>query len=315
MKKISLVIPFFNEEANVSTTLAVIEDVVSDMPQYEWELVAINDGSRDRTLDTLTAYSPRVLQLVVVDLSRNFGKEAALSAGLAQASGDAIVPLDADLQDPPSLIPELLAQWEAGFEVVLARRVDRSSDSFLKRTTAHVFYRTINRMSDIRIPENVGDFRLMDRVVVNVLNSLPESRRFMKGLFAWAGFRTTAVEYVRPERAAGETKFNSWRLWNLAVEGITSFSTAPLRFWTYLGFAVASCAFVYGVYIIARTLLHGVDVPGYASLLSVILFVAGIQLIGLGILGEYLGRVYVESKQRPPFVIRKVTRSKSASTE
>ncbi|MDP5240145.1 glycosyltransferase family 2 protein [Uliginosibacterium sp. 31-16] len=304
-RRISLVIPFYNEEPNVDNTLAAIDGVV-DSQRYDWELVAVNDGSRDATLAKLHAASPANFELIVVDLSRNFGKEAALSAGLSQASGDAVIPLDADLQDPPEMIAAMLEKWEEGFEVVLARRSDRSSDGFLKRQSAAGFYRVMNRLSEVKIPDNVGDFRLMDRRVVEVVASLPESRRFMKGLFAWAGFRTTSIDYVRPEREFGETKFSGWKLWNLAVEGITSFSTAPLKIWTYVGILVALASFGYGAFIILRTAIQGIDVPGYASLLTVMLFMSGLQLIGLGVIGEYLGRVYLESKRRPPFVIRSV---------
>lgn len=304
---ISLVIPFYNEEANVANTLAEIEKFV-DPTHYDWELVAVNDGSRDGTLAALYAARPHAFVLTVVDLSRNFGKEAALSAGLKHASGDAVIPLDADLQDPPALIPALIAKWEEGFDVVLARRSDRSSDAYLKRGTAAAFYRVMNKLSEVKIPENVGDFRLMDRQVVDTVVSLPESRRFMKGLFAWAGFRTTTVDYVRPERVLGESKFSGWKLWNLALEGITSFSIAPLKLWTYLGFAVAACAFLYGTVIIVRTLMFGVDMPGYASLISVMLFMSGLQMVGMGLLGEYVGRIYLEVKRRPPFIVRSVRR-------
>jgi glycosyltransferase involved in cell wall biosynthesis len=307
MKRISLVLPFFNEEANVAATLEAIEEMTR-LPGYAWEVVAINDGSSDRTLDRLVAYEPKGFELLVVDLSRNFGKEAALSAGLAHATGDAVVPIDADLQDPPSLIPAMIEQWEKGSDVVLGRRSDRSTDSLVKRNSAAAFYWVINRVSDVRIPENVGDFRLMDRAVVEVLKQLPETRRFMKGLFAWAGFKTSYIDYARPERTSGSSKFNGWKLWNLAVEGITSFSTAPLRVWTYIGLLVATLAFMYGSYIVGRTIVQGVDVPGYASLLTIMLFLAGIQLVGLGVLGEYVGRTYIEAKRRPPFVVRRVVR-------
>lgn len=304
-KLVSLVVPFYNESENVSNTLQTIEAAINGL-DYQWELVAVNDGSRDNTLEALEAYRPQAMTLRIVDLSRNFGKEAALSAGLAYAKGDAAIPLDADLQDPPELIPEMLALWENGAEVVLARRADRSSDGWLKRLTARAFYRSMNRLSEVTVPADVGDFRLLDRAVVDVLNSLPEHRRFMKGLYAWAGFRTAEVQYVRPERAAGETKFSGWKLWNLAIEGITSFSIAPLKVWTYLGLCVASVAFFYAAYIVARTLIVGADVPGYASLVTIVLFMGGVQLIGLGVLGEYVGRVYLESKRRPPFIVRRV---------
>ncbi|MEO6171563.1 MAG: glycosyltransferase, partial [Arenimonas sp.] len=230
-----------------------------------------------------------------------------LTAGMQYASGDAVIPMDADLQDPPELISAMLAEWEKGFEVVLAKRQDRQSDSLFKRTSARGFYRFINWLSDIKIPEDVGDFRLMDRVVADVVRQLPENHRFMKGLFAWAGFRTTSIDYTREKRTHGKTKFNGWELWNLALEGITSFSTAPLRIWTYLGFLVATVAFIYGAGIIIDTLIHGNKVPGYPSLLSIILFLSGLQIAGMGIIGEYLGRAYLESKRRPVFVARSVS--------
>lgn len=242
----------------------------------------------------------------MVDLSRNFGKEAALTAALEHSTGDAVVPIDADLQDPPELIAAMLAKWREGYEVVLARRSDRTSDSWLKRVTAQMFYRVHNRISCPELPENVGDFRLMDRKVVEALGGLHETHRFMKGLFAWVGFKSCIIDYVREARAAGETKFNGWRLWKLAVEGITSFSTFPLTIWFYLGSLTAFGAFIYGAYIVLRTLAWGIEVPGYASLLCLILFFGGLQLLGVGILGEYLGRAYMESKRRPVYVVRDV---------
>lgn len=306
MKSVSIVMPMFNESESIYGSLARIEKAIEGLP-YAFECVAVNDGSRDDTLQKLRQYKPVKLRLRIVDLSRNFGKEAALTAGIEYARGDAIIPMDADLQDPPELISTLIAEWEKGFEVVLAKRQDRQSDSLVKRTTARWFYRFINRLSEIKIPEDVGDFRLMDRVVVDVIKQLPENHRFMKGLFAWAGFRTTSIDYIRPQREQGETKFNGWRLWNLALEGITSFSTVPLRIWTYMGFLVTSIAFLYGAYIIFDTLFHGSAVPGYPSLLSVILFLSGIQIAGMGILGEYLGRAYLETKRRPVFIARSVS--------
>ncbi|MFT3761084.1 MAG: glycosyltransferase family 2 protein [Pseudoxanthomonas sp.] len=313
LRLVSLVMPAYNEEDGVAAVLGEIDRVLNGKDGYRWELVLINDGSRDATLELASAYQPVNFELVVIDLSRNFGKESALSAGLEMARGDAVVPMDADLQDPPSLIFEMLEFWESGAEVVLAKRADRSSDTFMKRFTAHSFYRFINRISDISIPENVGDFRLMDRVVVDVIKGLPENRRFMKGLFAWAGFRTVTVEYRRAERQNGETKFNGFRLLNLAIEGVTSFSTVPLRLATYTGAAVAICALLYGCYVVAHTLYSGVEVPGYASLASMLAFFTGIQLLALGVIGEYVGRIYLESKRRPAFIIREVRRYQSTA--
>ncbi|MDE1893271.1 MAG: glycosyltransferase family 2 protein [Pseudomonadota bacterium] len=300
--------PAYNEEESIGLTFERLERTFAGTP-YAWELVFVNDGSTDRTLQQATGYRPTSFRMVVVDLSRNFGKEPALSAGLRAASGDAVIPLDADLQDPPELLLQMIARWENGAEVVVAKRSNRSSDSWGKRVSASLFYRTFNMISDVPIPENVGDFRLMDRAVVDAINNLPENRRFMKGLFAWAGFRTEELEYVRPARAAGQTKFNGLRLIGLAMEGVTSFSTAPLRLVTYVGGSVAIAAILYGTFIVMRTLVLGIDLPGFASEVSLIAFLSGIQLLGLGIVGEYVGRTYIESKSRPPYVVRKVYRS------
>ena len=307
MKTLSLVVPMYNEMEAVAPLLAAIDAV--RLPGYSFEIVFVNDGSIDETLARLVAAADSRSDLVVVDLSRNFGKEAALSAGLAAAGGDAVIPIDADMQDPPELIREMVGKWEQGVEVVVAHRRDRSADSLVKRWSASLFYRLHNLMSDVKIPPDVGDYRLMDRVVVDVLNALPENRRFMKGLFAWAGFRTASVEYDRHPRASGHTSFNGWRLWNLALEGITSFSLLPLRVWTYVGVTVSLVSLLYGSWIVIRTLIYGKDVPGYASLIVAILFLGGLQLIGIGIIGEYLGRNYLESKRRPAYVIRKIFRN------
>lgn len=308
MNRISIVVPCFNEAQALDSLLVRLDQALATVPDARFEIVCVNDGSRDDTLQRLVALQQRRADLVVVDLSRNFGKEAALSAGIAVATGEAVVPMDADLQDPPELLAQLVDLWRQGFEVVVARRADRSSDSWLKRVTAGAFYRAHNAMSDIQIPNNVGDFRLMDRAVVDVLNALPESRRFMKGLFAWVGFRTAAVDYVRESRVAGSSSFNGWRLWNLAVEGITGFSITPLRIWSYMGLAVAGVSLAWGTWILVRTLIFGHDIPGYASLFVAVTFLGGLQLIGIGIVGEYVGRTYIESKRRPPFVVRRVYR-------
>ena len=274
------------------------------------EIIFINDGSTDATLEKLLKHQNNDCRVKIVDLSRNFGKEAALTAGIQAATGDVVVPLDIDLQDPPEIILEMIAKWKEGYEVVLGRRVNRNSDTWAKRSSASWFYRVHNKIASPKIPENVGDFRLMDRCVVNALKELPESHRFMKGLFAWVGFRTAYVDYSRPERAAGTSKFNGWRLWNFALEGITSFSTDPLKIWTYLGMAVSLGSFIFGIFIAAKAFYQGIDVPGYPSLIVAITFLGGLQLIGIGVLGEYLGRTYIESKRRPVFIIRRIYESK-----
>jgi len=301
---VSIVVPFFNEAEAVAGFHAALVPALDAMPEQNWEIICVDDGSTDATLAALIELTadPR---FKILELSRNFGKEAALTAGLDAALGDAVIPMDADLQDPPALIPEMIAAWEAGAEVVLARRADRSTDGVMKRQSAAWFYRLHNRLSKTRIPENVGDFRLMDRVVVAALKQLPERQRFMKGLFAWVGFRTVTIDYVRAERRAGATKFSGFALWNFALEGFTSFSTTPLKIWTYLGAASAVVTFAYGIYIVIRTLVFGIDVPGYASLLVAVLFFGSVQLMSIGLLGEYIGRIYLETKQRPAYIIRK----------
>lgn len=302
---LSLVVPFYNESETLEGFFARVVPILEAIPRMHYEIVCVNDGSTDDTLERLVAVSRRDARVRVIELTRNFGKEAALTAGIDEAMGDAVIPIDADLQDPPELIPTLVQRWRQGAEVVLAQRASRATDSFLKRVTATAYYRVHNKLSDLKIPENVGDFRLMDRVVVNALKQLPERHRFMKGLFAWVGFSTVIVQYERAPRSAGKSKFSGWRLWNLALEGITSFSSLPLRSWTYLGTCIAMLAFCYGMFIVARTMILGIDVPGYASVLSLLLFFGGLQLIGLGVVGEYIGRIYDEAKGRPIYLVRR----------
>ncbi|KAE9649393.1 glycosyltransferase family 2 protein [Pseudomonas sp. PB106] len=303
---LSLVVPVFNEEDSLKTFLLRINEVFQKQTLIDLELVFVNDGSTDATLELLLEHQQQDARMRIVDLSRNFGKEAALSAGLQMATGQIVVPIDADLQDPPEVILQMIERWREGYEVVLGHRVSRRSDTWAKQKSAHWFYRLHNRIAEQPLPENVGDFRLMDRCVVDALLTLPESRRFMKGLFAWVGFRTTYVDYERPERVAGQSKFNGWRLWNFALEGITSFSTEPLRVWTYVGALVSLVSFAFAIFIVVRTLISGIDLPGYASLMVAVTFLGGLQLIGIGVLGEYLGRTYIEAKRRPVFLVRRV---------
>ncbi len=276
-----------------------------DATGLSYEIVCVNDGSRDRTLERLGEFG-RTLPLQVVDLSRNFGKEAALTAGIEHARGRAIIPIDADLQDPPELISEMIALWREGNDVVLAQRKSRGTDTPAKRITARLFYQLINKMSPIAIPSNTGDFRLMDRKVVDALAKLDEKNRFMKGLFAWVGFRTAAIRFDRRSRVAGETKWNYWKLWNFALDGIFSFSNLPLKIWVYVGMVVSTLAFCYGIFLMLRTLFLGIDLPGYASMMVSMLFLGGVQLLSLGIVGEYVGRIYNETKQRPNYLVRSV---------
>lgn len=303
---VSLIVPVFNEAETVDLFLDRVAQVFDPESSVRLKVTFVNDGSTDDTLDRLLECQQRDGRVRIVDLSRNFGKEAALTAGLQTSRGRVVVPIDVDLQDPPELVLEMIAQWRAGYDVVLGRRIDRAADSWSKRMSAAWFYRIHNWISEPVIPENVGDFRLMDRAVVDALNELSESRRFMKGLFAWVGFRTAFVDYARPERAAGSSKFNGWRLWNFALEGLTSFSTEPLRVWTYLGAVVALMAFLYGTFVALKVLLFGVDVPGYASVFVAVTFLGGLQMIGIGVIGEYLGRAYIEAKRRPVFLMRRI---------
>jgi len=299
---ISIVAPCFNESETVDLFIDAIEKIVADA-DFETEIVFVDDGSRDDTRARLARLAGARDNVRVVALSRNFGKEAALTAGVDHAAGDAVIVMDVDLQDPPELILDFVRKWRDGFDVVFAAREDRQSDTAAKRATASWFYRLFNKVSAIKIPENAGDYRLMDRRVVDHIKALPERSRFMKGLFAWVGFQSIGVPYVRPERAAGETKFNFWKLWNFAIDGFTSFSSAPLRVWTYFGGIVALLSIAYALFIISRTLLFGVDVPGYASLLVFILFFGSIQMISVGILGEYIARLFAEVKRRPIYIV------------
>lgn len=299
----SIVCPMFNEEDSVPLFFENLLPILVKTGE-SFEILCVNDGSCDDTLDCLIKMQREIAQLRIFDFSRQFGKEAALTCGINHARGNAVIPIDADLQDPPEVIVEMLALWRQGFDVVLAQRNDRSCDNFFKRKTAECFYWLHNAIADTPITPHVGDFRLMDRKVVNALKSLPERRRFMKGLFAWVGFRQAIIPYTRKMRCAGYSKFSGWRLWNFALEGFTSFSTLPLRVWTYLGLIVSAMAFTYAVFIVGRVLFLGRDTPGYASLITAVLLLGGLQLIGLGVIGEYLGRIYAETKGRPTYIVR-----------
>ncbi|MGQ3902950.1 glycosyltransferase family 2 protein [Mixta calida] len=299
--KISLVVPVFNEEDAIPIFYQAVR---KELPEYEVEIVFINDGSKDSTESIINALAVSDPLVKPLSFTRNFGKEPALFAGLEHATGDAVIPIDVDLQDPIEVIPQLVAKWQEGADVVLAKRTDRSTDGHLKRKSAEWFYRLHNKISSPKIEENVGDFRLMSRETVEHIKLLPERNLFMKGILSWVGGRVEVVEYTRAERVAGATKFNGWKLWNLALEGITSFSTFPLRIWTYIGLIVAGLSFLYGAWMIFNTLAFGNPVRGYPSLLVSILFLGGVQLIGIGVLGEYVGRIYTEVKQRPRYIIK-----------
>ncbi len=302
---ISVVVPVKDEENGIRPFVERVSVVLQQVAGKEsWEILFVDDGSNDETIAAIAAAHFRDPRVRAISLSRNFGKEAAITAGLEHACGQAVVPMDVDLQDPPEVLVEMVAKWREGYEMVFGVRRDRASDSFSKRMTAGLFYRAHNLISNDKIPENAGDFRLLDRKVVDAIRTLPERNRFMKGLFAWAGFRQTAVEYDRVERNVGASKYDYWKLWTLALDGITSASTAPLRVWSYVGAAIAFLAMCYAAFITSRTLLFGVDMPGYASIMVSVLFLGGVQLISLGILGEYVGRILTETKQRPLYVVR-----------
>lgn len=301
--KISLVVPVFNEEDSIPIFYGTIRKFVP-LKNYDVEIVFINDGSTDSTESLIYSLAESDPLVTALSFTRNFGKEAALMAGLSATTGDAVIPIDVDLQDPVEVIPKLIEKWQEGADVVLAKRADRSSDSFLKRTTAQMFYKFNNAISGLPIEENVGDFRLLDRVIVDEIKKLPERNLFMKGILSWVGGRVEIVEYSRAKRTAGSSKFNGWKLWNLALEGITSFSTTLLRIWTYIGMIIAAAALLYGGWIAFAKIFYGNPVPGYPSLIVSILFIGGVQLIGIGVLGEYIGRIYMETKQRPRYVLK-----------
>ncbi len=302
---LSLVVPVFNEDESIDLFLDAVEPFL-DRAGLRFEIVFVNDGSRDDTLAHLLDRGARDPRVKVVNLSRNFGKEAALTAGIDHAKGDILIPMDIDLQDPPDLFKPFIERWREGYDIVYGVRSARDADTMAKRVSAGWFYWAFNSMSPVRIPANVGDFRLVDRRAVEVLRRLPERNRFMKGLFAWVGFNAIGVPYERPRRAAGASKFNLWRLWNFALDGVVSFSTVPLRVSFYSGVAIAVVAVLYALFILGRVLLFGIDTPGYASLLVVVLLMGAIQLVSIGIIGEYLGRLFLEVKGRPIYVVEGV---------
>jgi glycosyltransferase involved in cell wall biosynthesis len=309
---LSVVVPAYNEEAVLTQFHERLKAVLAQLP-LDHEVIYVNDGSRDRTLTILEELHAKDASVGVINLSRNFGKEAAMTAGLDLARGNAAVVIDADLQDPPELIAEFVRVWrEEGYDVVYATRESRAGESWVKRSTASAFYWVMSKVSDVAIPRDTGDFRLMSRRALDALKGLREHHRFMKGLFAWVGFPSKAVLYERDPRFAGESKWNYLKLWNFSLEGITGFSIAPLKIATYLGLLISVFAAILGTQIILETLLYGADVPGYPSLFSAVLFFGGVQLFFLGIIGEYLGRVFNESKRRPLYLIQDQLEAKPA---
>jgi polyisoprenyl-phosphate glycosyltransferase len=299
----SVVVPAFNEAEGLADFHQRL--VAAMEPLGAWEAIYVDDGSDDTTRDMVEYLRRDDPRIALVSLSRNFGKEIATTAGLDHASGEAVIVIDADLQDPPEIIPELVAQWRLGFDMVCAKRRVRDGETLLKKLTSHVFYRLMRHAGRIKLPEDTGDFRLMSRRVVEAVGKLREQHRFMKGLFAWVGFPTTTVLYDRAPRCAGHSKWNYWKLWNLALEGITSFTVMPLKIATYLGLMVALLSGIYGAQVIVKTLLFGNSVAGYPSLMTVMLFLGGAQLMTLGVIGEYLGRIFNETKSRPLYLVER----------
>lgn len=298
---LSIVIPMKNESDGLDTLFSRLVPILEATGR--WEIICIDDGSTDNTLELLKDMQAKEPRIKTLSLSRNFGKEQGMTAGIDYATGDAVIPIDADLQDPPELIPEMVAKWQEGYKVVLATRKSRD-ESWMKRKSAGAFYNVMGRFSTVKIPKNTGDFRLMDRQVVEAVKLLPERTRFMKGLFAWTGFPTAVIYFDRPARHAGQTSWSYWKLYKFALDGIFSFTTFPLKIWTYVGVFISLVSFIYGSALILRTIIYGADVPGYASIMAVVLFLGGIQLISLGIIGEYVGRIYRETKQRPLYLIQ-----------
>ena len=306
MKKISILIPAYNEEAVLQKLFTRLTDLAGQTKDYEFEFFFVNDGSHDKTLEIIKDYAETDERVSYLNLSRNFGKEIAMIAALDHVSGDATVIIDADLQDPPELIPEMISWWEKGYDDVYARRSSRQGESWLKKTTSRLFYNTLQSVTRIPIQKDTGDFRLLDKRAVEALKQIRESQRYTKGYFSWIGFNKKEITYDRDPRAAGETHFNYLKLINLAIEGIVSFSTAPLRLATVMGTIVAAATFIYLVYIVIRTIIFGTNLAGYPSTLAVILFLGGAQLLSLGIIGEYIGRIFNETKNRPLYLIEEL---------
>lgn len=305
---VTIIVPVYNEELNTFTFVSEFNKYYDRFKtlNYNFDILFVDDGSKDKTGDSLQTLANQNDTVSALFFSRNFGKEADLFAGLEYAKGDLVIPMDVDLQDPFEVVFEMLKKFEEGADVVLAKRGNRETDTYFKRKSARMFYKINNKLSSLKLEDNVGDFRLMTRQVVNEILKLEENQIFMKGLMSWVGFNTAIVTYKRPAREEGDTKFNFFKLWNLAVQGITSFSTLPLKIWTYFGGVIALISFLYGIKIIIEKLFFGINASGYASLMVAILFFGGVQLIGIGVIGEYLGRTYLESKRRPKYIIKKV---------
>ncbi|GMQ61359.1 glycosyltransferase family 2 protein [Vallitalea maricola] len=309
MKIITILVPCYNEEEVIDIFYDEVIKVINSI-DYRFELLFINDGSKDRTLAKITSLRLRDSRVAYVDLSRNYGKEIAMAAGLDYASGDAVIIMDVDLQDPPRLIPVMIKEWEAGYDDVYAKRSSRKGESFMKKFTAHCFYRLLGKLAKVEIQEDTGDFRLLNRQAVDALKQFKETGRYTKGLFSLIGFNKKEILFDRDERAAGKTKWNYCKLMGLAIEGITTFTIMPLRIATFIGSITGIGAFIYMIYIVIRTLIIGIELPGYASLISIMLFIGSIQLVSIGVLGEYVGRIFNETKNRPLYFINKYESTK-----
>jgi glycosyltransferase involved in cell wall biosynthesis len=315
MKTVTILVPCYNEETSLDVLYQHLQIVVKKLNNYNFTILLVNDGSKDNTLTKMKELHANNPSVSYLSLSRNFGKENAMLAGLDYAEGDAVILMDADLQDPPELIPQMLQEWEKGFDDVYARRRTRLGETWFKRISAHWYYRILQKFADIEIPADVGDFRLLDRQAVNALCSLREKQRYTKGLFSWIGFNKKEILFDREPRAVGNSKMNFIKLFSLAVDGITSFSVAPLRLASVLGFLISSVAFIYLLFVIGKTLLFGDPVAGYPSMISVILFMGGIQLVVLGIIGEYVGRIFYEAKGRPDYLVSEYNGAKISGNE
>ena len=306
MKTITLLVPCYNESESLNALYSALQRIIKSSPMYKWEILFVNDGSRDNTIDVIKRLRSQDRSISYVDLSRNFGKEAAMLAGFDYAAGDAVIVLDADLQDPPSLIPEMIKWWKEGYDDVYAKRKSRGRESWIRKKLSLLYYSLLQKTTKIDILQNVGDFRLLDRKCVEELKKLRESERYTKGMFCWIGYKKKEVLFDRDDRIGGESSFNLFKLTNLAIEGITSFTIAPLRISTIIGLVVSMFAFVYMVFVLLKAILYGDPVQGYPTLMTVILFLGGVQLLSLGIIGEYLGKVFNETKNRPVYVINEV---------
>lgn len=301
--KISIVVPLYNESENLDEFFSRLTKSIN-IHDLSFEVILVNDGSSDNTLEHISHIAENNPMVKVIDLSRNFGKEAALTAGLDYSSGDAVIVIDADLQEPPELIPEMITKWREGYDVVYAIRKKRGKEYILKTLSAYLFYRIMKKISRTEIPVDTGDYRLMSRQAVNSLIQLREQHRFMKGLFSWIGFKQTGIYYERNKRQGGKSSFNLWKLWNFAVDGITSFSFVPLQFASFTGIIIAFISVIFALYILIDTIINSNPVPGYPSLMVTILFLGGIQLISIGVIGEYIARIYGESKKRPLYFVK-----------